>query len=234
MRLIHVVTLTAGVVLWASCSGDTGSLFLAPGLDAGASGVPGTTIDADMPGAIDSDGSAYPSANIGGRPKSATQAGQIFPNLTFPGVLSAATADTQAVVSMSDYYDPQGLRYDLLHVIAIFMWCPHCNNETYNLATIAGWQASQRVAVIQIAMQGYNNATGASPTWSDLQKWATDHDIAFPVLMDGQGAQLSAYFPVSAVPVNIVVNPRTMEVLAVDVGEVDDNQAYEQGFLSGL
>ncbi len=156
---------------------------------------------------------------------------QIFPDLTFPGVLSAATASTQAVVSTSDYSDPQGLRYNLLHVIAIFMWCPHCNNETYNLATIAGWQASQRVAVIQIAMQGYDSA---APTWSDVQKWAPDHDVAFPVLMDGQGAQLGKYFPVSAVPVNIVVNPRTMEVLAVDVGEVDDNQAYEQGFLSGL
>ena len=31
---------------------------------------------------------------------------------------------------MADYYDPTGIRYDLLHVIGIFLWCPHCNNET--------------------------------------------------------------------------------------------------------
>ena len=50
--------------------------------------------------------------------------------------------------------------------------------------------------------------------------------------MDGQGAQLGQYFSVNYVPLNIVVNPRTMEILAVDVGEVGDVEAYEQGFLS--
>jgi DNA-binding beta-propeller fold protein YncE len=67
-----------------------------------------------------------------------------------------------------------------------------------------------------------------------LRQWATDHNVNFPVVIDGQGAQLAAYFPVGSVPVNIVVNPRTMEVLAVDVGEVTDIQSYEQGFLAGL
>jgi hypothetical protein len=158
-------------------------------------------------------------------------AGEIFPSLTLDGVLSAATVDTPATVSMADYYDPSGARYDLLHVIGIFMWCPHCNNETNNLSTIATWQADHRVAVVQIAMEGYGSA---SPTWTDLQKWVGDHNLSFPVLMDGQGAQLGQYFPVNSVPLNIVVNPRTMDVLAVEVGEVDDCQAYEQGFLNNL
>jgi hypothetical protein len=142
-----------------------------------------------------------------------------------------ATVDTPAVVSMSEYQDPTGARYDLLHVIGIFMWCPHCNNETNNLAGIAAWRAANRVAVVQIAMEGYG---GASPTWSELQKWVSDHNVDFPVLIDSQGAQLGQYFSVNYVPVNIVVNPRTMEILAVDVGEVGDCQTYEQGFLNAL
>jgi hypothetical protein len=146
-------------------------------------------------------------------------------------VLSAATEDTATSVSMADYYDPQGARYDLLHIIAIFMWCPHCNKETDALATIAPWQASQRVAVMQIAMQGYGSA---SPTWTEVKTWAGSHNVAFPILVDGQGAKLGQYFPVTSVPVNIVVNPRTMEILAVDVGEKADVQGYEQGFLAAL
>ncbi len=188
--------------------------------------------NADLSGSSSNpDGTPYPTANIGGQPRTATQAGQIFPNLTLEGVRSAATADTPAVVSMAEYYDPTGARYDLLHVIGIFMWCPHCNNETANLSTIPAWQAQHRVAVVQIAMEGYG---GASPGWTELQKWVTDHNLTFPVLVDGQGAQLGQSFSVSNVPLNIVVNPRTMEVLAVDVGEVDDCQGYEQGFLNSL
>ena len=158
--------------------------------------------------------------------------GATFPNLTLDGIRSAATLDTPAVVSMSEYQDPTGARYDLLHVVGLFMWCPHCNNETNNLASIAAWRAAHRVAVVQIAMQGY--VRGASPTWSELQKWVSDHNVDFPVLIDAQGAQLGQYFSVNYVPLNIVVNPRNMETLAVDVGEVGDCQTYEQGFINNL
>jgi hypothetical protein len=157
--------------------------------------------------------------------------GATFPSLVFDGIRSAATLDTPAVVSMAEYHDPDGVLYDLLHVVGIFMWCPHCNNETNNLSSLSTWRADHRVAVVQIAMQGYGSA---SPTWSELQKWVSDHNLDFPVLLDGQGAQLGQYFSVNYVPVNIVVNPRNMEILAVDVGEVGDSQGYEQGFLNNL
>lgn len=236
MRVVRAGALLVAVGLWASCSSvgpqplPVGS---ASGLDAGLvvpTGAP--AIDAEGAGqAVNSQGQAYPTDNLGGRPRKGSQAGQLFPDLTFEGLLSAATAATPAIVSMADYYDPDGLRYDLLHVMAIFLWCPHCSNETTAVGKLAAWQASHRVATLQIAMQGYG---GASPTWAELQKWARDHNVGFPVVADGQGAQLKAYFPVQSVPVNIVVNPRTMEILAVDIGEQGDVQAYEQGFLDGL
>jgi len=70
-------------------------------------------------------------------------------------------------------------------------------------------------------MEGYGSA---SPTLADVQKWITDHNVNFPVLIDGQGAQLGQYFSVNYVPLNIVVNPRSMEILDVTVGEVSDCQ----------
>jgi hypothetical protein len=156
-------------------------------------------------------------------------AGQVFPNLTLQGLRSVATLDTEDTVSTWEDFDPDGLRYDLLHVMAICLWCPHCNNETTNIAQIAAWQADHHVAVLQIAIQGYS---GASPTWPEIQKWAQDHDVSFPVLIDGQAAKLGQSFNVSSVPLNIMVNPRTMAVLAIDLGEVGDVEAYEQGFLN--
>lgn len=153
---------------------------------------------------------------------------QVFPQLTLQGLPSASATGGPQAISTWQYHDPSGPQYDLLHVMAICMWCPHCNNETTALAGIAAWRAANNVAAMQIALQGYS---GASPTWAEVQKWSSDHYADFPVLIDGQGAQLGQSFDLSAVPVNIVVDPRTMNVLAVDVGDVGDVQSYEQGFL---
>jgi hypothetical protein len=158
-------------------------------------------------------------------------AGSGFPNLTLQGLRSAAAMDAPESISTWEYDDPDGLRYDLLHVMAICLWCPHCSNETTAIAKIAAWQADHRVAALQIAIQGYS---GASPSWSEIQKWARDHNVGFPVLIDGQAAQLGQSFNVSSVPLNIMVNPRTMAVLGTNRGEVGDVQAYEQGFLERL
>ena len=67
-----------------------------------------------------------------------------------------------------------------------------------------------------------------------MQKWVGDHSLDFPIVVDGKGAELGQYFSVNYVPLNIVVNPRTMEILAVDVGEVGDVEAYQQKFLGSL
>jgi hypothetical protein len=188
--------------------------------------------DADLAVApLNPEAIAYPTENIGGGPANGSTPGQHFPNLTLAGVRSAATVDTPAVVAMSEYYDPTGARYDLLHVIGVFFWCPHCNNESNGLMQIAPWRSTRRVAVLEIAMQGYG---GESPGWSEVQQYATDHGFDFPLVVDGQGAALEQYFDVRSVPLNVVVNPRTMEILAVDVGEVGDVEAYEQTFLTTL
>lgn len=187
--------------------------------------------DADLGGrAANPEGAAYPSTNIGGQPRTAGRPGQTFPNLTLAGIASIASIDEPAVVSLADYYDPTGSRYDLLHVIGIFLWCPHCNNETNGLMQISAWRAEHRVAVIQIAMEGYG---GWVPGWNELQRWVRDHGTDFPVVVDGEGAALGEYFAVGSVPLNIVVAPRTMEILGVDVGEVGDVEAYEAAFLNG-
>jgi hypothetical protein len=155
----------------------------------------------------------------------------LFPNLTLQGLRSAAAMAAPEPISTWESYDPDGLHYDLLHVMAICLWCSHCSNETNAVAKIAAWQADHRVAALQIAIQGYGSA---SPTWSEVQRWAREHNVGFPVLMDGQAAQLGQYFSVSSVPLNIAVDPRTMAVLGTDRGEVGDVQAYEQGFLDRL
>jgi hypothetical protein len=235
MTIARAVAVLAASVVLVACGDDTG-IFTAPAKTDAASpaidaGTVPLTLDAGSGEVNPMAQVPYPAEDVGGRPRSAGQPGQTLPNLTLTGIRSVASLDASATVSMADYFDPQGARYDLLHVIGIFMWCSHCNNETNNLSRIADWQAQHRVAALQIAMQGYG---GSAPTWTELQKWVSDHNLTVPVLLDPSGAQLGQSFKVNSVPVNIVVNPRTMEVLAVNIGEVGDLQSYEQGFLDRL
>lgn len=155
--------------------------------------------------------------------------GEFFPNLELQGVRSVAASDALVPVSTWDYYDPSGLSYDLLHVMVVCMWCQHCKNETADISRIAGWQAEHRVAALQIAIQGF---TGKSPTLPELQQWTRAHDLAFPVLVDAQGAELGRYYPLDAVPVSIAIDPRTMAVLSIDVGGLGGVERYEQAFLA--
>lgn len=231
MPLARLVVLLACFPIVTACVDDTGMFSPSPKADASSfepagldGGEPATSIDG---GAL----ASYPTSNLGGRPRSSTQPGQTLPNFTLLGIPGVANLGETVTVSMADYFDPQGARYDLLHIMALFMWCSHCNNEANNLAKIAAWQASHRVASLQIAMQGYG---GDTPTWDEMKKWTVDHNLTVPVLLDAQGKQLGQYFKVTSVPINIVANPRTMEILAVDIGEVGDVQGYEQRFLNAL
>jgi len=84
MRFPQLVTLVVLGGLCVNCSGSTsGAVMDVPMPDADLSG-----------GIVNPDGTAYPTANIGGKPRTATQAGQVFPDLTLEGVRSAATMDT--------------------------------------------------------------------------------------------------------------------------------------------
>lgn len=65
----------------------------------------------------------------------------------------------------------------------------------------------------------------------ELQQWTRAHDLAFPVLVDGQGAELGRYYPLDSVPVSIAVDPRTMAVLSMNVGGLGGVERYYQGGL---
>jgi len=72
MRFSQLATLTALAGLCSNCSGDAArAMTYVP--------MP----DADLSGAsVNPEGTAYPTVNVGGQPRTATQAGQTFPNLT--------------------------------------------------------------------------------------------------------------------------------------------------------
>jgi hypothetical protein len=166
---------------------------------------------------------AYPTDNWGGK------VGQRFPNLSFEGVASAATADVPTVINVADYYDPTGKRYDLLHIVIVAMWCSHCDKQATAMADLATWQSGQRVASFELAIDGPNR-TG--PSMAEVKTWAVKHDLSTPVARDPQSASIKPHLTVSYIPLHLLVNPRTMIILDATTGEVPDLKAYESKFLA--
>jgi hypothetical protein len=180
--------------------------------------------DPDLPGRIaNPEGAPYPTENWGAAP------GNIFPNLTFSGVLSAELADIPAVVSLADYYDPEGLRYDLVHVVFSAINCEHCDDQAARLANLATWQAEKRIATLEIITFGMDG--NPWPNLQEIALWARSHKTTMPVLIDAQARRLRKYWKMAYLPVHLIVNPRTMEILNYSVGALADLQAYESEFL---
>jgi hypothetical protein len=180
--------------------------------------------DPDLPGrTTNPEEFPYPTENWGGAE------GKIFPNLTFSGVLSAELADSPTVVSMADYYDPEGLRYDLLHVVFSAINCEDCDYQAARMANLATWQAEKRIATMEIITFGINGSQW--PNQAEIAVWARSHKTTMPVVIDAQGRRLEKYWNVVYLPVHVMVNPRTMEILDFYVATLSDVQAYESKFL---
>ena len=165
----------------------------------------------------------YPGDNWGGK------VGKRFPNLSFEGVASAATADAPTVIHVADYFDPAGARYDLLHVVIVAMWCPHCDRQASAIAGLADWQAQNRIATFELAIDGPNHS---GPSMAEVADWAVAHKLSTPVARDPKSAQIKPYITVDYIPLHLLVNPRTMTILDATTGEVADLKAYEQKFRS--
>ena len=176
-----------------------------------------------MPKAQGSDDLAYPTDKWGGK------VGQRFPNLSFEGVASAATADAPTVINVADYYDPTGARIDLLHIVIVAMWCPHCDKQATAMAGLSTWQSEHRVASFELTIDGPNR-TG--PSMAEVADWAIRHGLATPVARDPQSARIKPYLDISYIPLHLLVNPRTMIILDATSGEVPDLKAYEAKFLA--
>ena len=173
---------------------------------------------------------AYPTSHIGtaqrgldasGNP--GTLPGDVIQNFKFLGYPNADASKGLQTISLSDYYDPTGSKYKVLHIIAAAEWCPPCNVETSELLTDLATPATdfeaEGVVYLQALIEGNTPNTGA--TQADLNDWIAREHPTFTEVLDPEAAQLGAFFKASAVPFNADIDVRSMEVLQAGVGQED-------------
>lgn len=173
-------------------------------------------------------GVAYPTDNVGWTARAnAKLPGKRIPNLTFQGYLDSNRSAGLKVVSLADFYDPKAEKYKALHLQVAATWCPNCRSQARDTVAKRDGLVARGAALVEIIVAG--NTHGAGPSLGEVDSWIDEHKTNFTVLIDVRAKRLGPFagggaeFPV---PFNVLIDPRTMEILRIDSGYPDDANKY--------
>ncbi len=171
----------------------------------------------------------YPTADIGTTPRKAGLAGQRIQNFAFDGRstsmgISLTAPGTDTVIQLSDFFDPAAAKYAMLWISVVTRWAGPCNQMAGEMVPIATASIAKKVVFLQALTEGLDYKPATS---NDLDGWIVDVNIDFPLVKDPGAAFLGAFQgPQPAVPLNIVIDPRSMEIVSVSTGAPTDLQAW--------
>jgi hypothetical protein len=117
---------------------------------------------------------------------------------------------------------PKALLLDIASV-----WCGPCNQEAK--MELPGRYATYAPCEGQFLFQlAEGLAPGSIPVEQDLINWTTQYKVNYPATFDA-GRQLSSLYSGSGFPDGIIIDTRTMQIVAVVTGPPDDNfwKTYE-------
>jgi len=190
-------------------------------------------------------GTCYPTSDVGTKSRTSLGsnglAGNRIANYAFTGYpatdVTQVTAGTTSTIHLAQYYDPDqkgvpgiigGVPIKVIHLTVAARWCQPCNEETdfiaganatgYNTgnASFASELAPLGVVFVQALDDGTTVGTGATVT--DLNAWIGEHKNDFSTGLDPSNAQLGVFFDAAAIPFNMNIDARSMEILTADVG----------------
>ena len=144
----------------------------------------------------------------------------LAPNYAWEGF--AAYAGDPSVVRITDFFDCDGTRQ--IHAclfVTIAHSCDECRPYLMDLdERMGGWEGQGVRIVVLVG----NGADGAA-TVSDAALWKSEFDLeALFIVADPNFSFMS---PSDGIPVEVVVDPRAMRVVARDVGIRDEHPALE-------
>lgn len=186
-------------------------------------------------------GVCYPTTDIGTGIRSGQVSGSRLSNFAFTGytgsdtnVLSPGATKT---VRLADYYDPQqkgvpgvigGVPIKIIHIVVSAVWCNPCNQETdfisganWTGANAGGTSWAKELAPLGIVFfQALDDGAvvGTGATMTDLNNWITHHQNDFTTTLDPGNQNLGVFFDAAAIPFNMTVDARSMEILEGGVG----------------
>lgn len=148
-----------------------------------------------------------------------SDAGGVAANTCFRGFTTPGSSPhTEAALtelSLGAFYDPTGKEYELLLVNSAAVWCAVCKSEHRTLGQHYAELAPHGLGLVSALFQ--NNA-GEPADFDDLKQWVETFDVKFPMVLDPD-YQLGTYARATTAPLNLVIDARTMQIVAKFVGD---------------
>lgn len=199
MRRFAISTLLLGSLLLAAASGcGTGAPTIPPELLEPPAGAGG-----------ESSGDDYPPGPYG------NEQGQVMQNFSFQGLRNPIESEEYEEISFQDFYDPDGSRgINLLLFNTAAAWCQPCQIEHDDLPDRVDELSGQGFVAFSML---YQNAQNGPSDEATLDAWVKNFDTNFPMALD-PAFQMGRYGPADTPPLNLVVDPRDMSIMARFIG----------------
>lgn len=175
-----------------------------PACGTGGPQIPDELLDCHCDGNGD-----YPNGPYG------AEVGDIIENFSFQGYQAPQDKQSLEEIRFGDYFDPTGDKgVTLLLLNTAAAWCQPCVIEHGELPSRA---EKYRDAGLVIVSALFQDSNGSPATESTLKTWANTFDSNFPLLLD-PSYQMGRYGPAETPPLNLVIDPRDMSILARFIG----------------
>jgi hypothetical protein len=192
---------------------------------AGCSHSPDEFPDPDLPAVpTNPDGLPYPTDHIGSVKHSPGHSGDRIPNLTFRAYRDGVAGGLQTI-SLAEFYDPQMKRNKVLDIQVAATWCAICDDELSHTVQDKDALLAQGIVFLEVVLSG--ETAGKGPSLAEMTEWVERHQTNFPSAIDVRGRRLGALgVNTLAVPYDIVIDTRSMEILDSSVGAPADVSTY--------
>lgn len=152
--------------------------------------------------------------------------GDVVENFTFTsGWLNPVAANHDpaqfAPISFADFHDPAGTQAELILLNTAAVWCVACKIEhggsssSKNLNEHFDELSPKGLRLLSLLFQ---DAKGDPATAAHLVSWTQAYETRFPMALDPE-YQMGRFGPANQAPLNILVDARTMKIMAATSGD---------------
>lgn len=153
-------------------------------------------------------GTSYPTTGCG------TTAGATLVNYSFKGRMTGIASPSQTV-TMNDLYDPDGKKGNrFLYFNAAAFWCANCKEDAKQLVAMNAKYGPKGVKIMTVVMQKSDRSPADD---SDVDAWINTFKLDSIVVSDPTQL-LGAFFDVNTMPLNVIVDLKTMKIVKVSTG----------------
>jgi hypothetical protein len=174
--------------------------------------------DPELPGRdANPDGVPYPTDSVGGAQRAGGRPGERIPNFTFQAYVDGDRAAGLKTISLADFFDPSQKRFKIIDLQVAATWCSVCSSVVSATVPLKAKLAAEGVVFLEVIVAG--NASTAGPSLEEVDGWIGRHQSNFTTAIDVRGRRLGSIgIDRAAVPYDLLIDTRTMEILDSSVG----------------